>query len=902
VVVSTAGVAAHSWAQVTRVGVEFQVNSHATANQYRAVVAASRSGDFVVVWASNLQDGDLYGVFARRFTSSGVAVASEFRVNTYTSSHQYHPTVAAEGDGDFVVAWESFGQDGMAEGIFGRRFNSAGAPQAAEFQVTSRTNVADDSASAAIDDAGNFVIAWKRKEASSDEIFARRFNASGVPQALEFLVNAYTPGNQDQPAVATAGSGAFVVAWDDPGRDGSFRGVFGRRFDSAGAALDGDFQINTYTLSIQSRPFLSIGSDGAFVVTWTALDVDGEAQGVFARRFDAQGGPSGPEFQVTISTASGQLSYDVALDGDGEFIVVWRGDGAQDGAGTGIFARRFEAGGAPLTGELQVNSYTPGDQAFAAAAAAAGGAFVVAWSSASPGGDQLDVFAQRFGVPKTFDLDGNGATDALTDGLLFLRYLFGFRGGALIADALSGNCTRCIASLVESYAGGLSAMTLVKTAGPEFEVNSYTPLGQLGPAVASDANGDFVVAWHSSHEGSSYGILGRRFSSAGGPIAGEFLINSYVTGFQGSAAVALDGDGDFVVAWESLGQDGSDYGVFARRFSSSGVAQAAEFQVNTTTLYQQRQPAIAANAAGSFVIAWEGKSQDSASDYGVFARRFGSNGAPQGVEFRVNLHTPNDQTQPAVAVGSSGSFVVVWTSAYQDQYYDGVFGRRFGSSGEPQATEFQVSVRTLDYQEDPAVDIDGAGNFVVAWEGSNQDGDDDGIFARRFNSSGQAQTGDVQANLFTFSGQYMPAVGMANSGEFVVSWASYQQGGNNYDVFVRRFDSAGAAQSIELQVNSFGPGYQYRSAIGMEDNGDFVTAWRSDGQDGAGAGVFARRFAANRAGDIDGNGVMDALTDGLLLLRYLFGFRGGALVNGATAPDCTRCTAAAIESWIAAKI
>jgi hypothetical protein len=88
----------------------------------------------------------------------------------------------------------------------------------------------------------------------------------------------------------------------------------------------------------------------------------------------------------------------------------------------------------------------------------------------------------------------------------------------------------------------------------------------------------------------------------------------------------------------------------------------------------------------------------------------------------------------------------------------------------------------------------------------------------------------------------------------------------------------------------------------MENSGDFVAAWQSGGQDGSGAGAFARRFTAIRAGDIDGNGAAGALTDGLLLLRYLFGFRGAALVTGATAPDCTRCTAAAIESYLAAKV
>ena len=52
--------------------------------------------------------------------------------------------------------------------------------------------------------------------------------------------------------------------------------------------------------------------------------------------------------------------------------------------------------------------------------------------------------------------------------------------------------------------------------------------------------------------------------------------------------------------------------------------------------------------------------------------------------------------------------------------------------------------------------------------------------------------------------------------------------------------------------------------------------------------------------DIDGNGVKSPLTDGLLALRYLFGFRGATLINGAVdTVNCTRCTAVAIEAYLA---
>jgi hypothetical protein len=51
--------------------------------------------------------------------------------------------------------------------------------------------------------------------------------------------------------------------------------------------------------------------------------------------------------------------------------------------------------------------------------------------------------------------------------------------------------------------------------------------------------------------------------------------------------------------------------------------------------------------------------------------------------------------------------------------------------------------------------------------------------------------------------------------------------------------------------------------------------------------------------DIDGNGGGAPLTDGLLVLRFLFGFTTGTLTAGAVDLDgCTRCDAPAIEAYL----
>ena len=50
--------------------------------------------------------------------------------------------------------------------------------------------------------------------------------------------------------------------------------------------------------------------------------------------------------------------------------------------------------------------------------------------------------------------------------------------------------------------------------------------------------------------------------------------------------------------------------------------------------------------------------------------------------------------------------------------------------------------------------------------------------------------------------------------------------------------------------------------------------------------------------DIDQNGSVDALSDGLILLRYFFGLRDDALVNDVVSPDASTTSAADIEAYI----
>jgi len=377
--------------------------------------------------------------------------------------------------------------------------------------------------------------------------------------------------------------------------------------------------------------------------------------------------------------------------------------------------------------------------------------------------------------------------------------------------------------------------------GPEFQVNTFTTSNQKKPSVAIDPSGNFVVVWQSfTVDGNGLGISGRRFDVSGAPLGPEFPVNTYTTADQDSPSVAADGSGNFVVIWTSSAHTGEDMeGVFGQRFDSSGNPVAGEFHVNTYTTGTQYDPSVAMNASGSFVVVWTSAGGQDGDTYGVFGQRFDASGAAQGSEFQVNTYSTGGQYAPAVAMDDSGAFVVVWSGATAGTPNYSVFGQRYNSSGTKLGGEFMVNTQTGTNAGVPAIAMDDDGDFAVSWMQNDAGGY--GIFLQRFSSAG-AREGDVfQVNTYTTNNQARPAMAFDANHEFVVCWQSFAQDNAATEVFAQRFGDPNVPVGSEFQVNVFTTGYQLQPAMAMNGSGNFVVAWASQGQDGNGYGIFARR-------------------------------------------------------------
>ena len=388
----------------------------------------------------------------------------------------------------------------------------------------------------------------------------------------------------------------------------------------------------------------------------------------------------------------------------------------------------------------------------------------------------------------------------------------------------------------------------------EFQVNTYTDLAQSNPSVAVDDDGDSVVAWSSglfffsggTQDGDGNGIFAQRFGSDGAPRGAEFQVNTYFSGNQERPAVAIDADGDFVVAWESDGQDDFAYGVFAQRYAADGSPRGAEFQVNTNFFEDQFFPSVGMTAGGDFVIVWEDVLGDGQL-YGVRGQRYASDGTRQGGEFLINTTTEGIQRRPSVAVARTGEVVVAWESNQGGASFD-IYAQRFAADGGFLGAEFRVNTLTTDNQREPAVALGVDGGFTIVWESTGQDGDGDGIYGQRFAPDGARQGGNFRVNTTTASDQRSASVAAASGGGFVVVWQSDGQDGEGSGVYGQRFGADGAPLGSEFRINTVTPGDQSNPAIGTNVAGAFTVAWDTIGQEsqeGDPDGIYARRFSEN---------------------------------------------------------
>lgn len=243
--------------------------------------------------------------------------------------------------------------------------------------------------------------------------------------------------------------------------------------------------------------------------------------------------------------------------------------------------------------------------------------------------------------------------------------------------------------------------------------------------------------------------------------------------------VAMDKEGNFVIAWSSSFYGSRNADIYAQRFSSDGNPIGLTFKVSDYLKYADHEhPAVARVDEGNFIITW---CEAGDSDREIYAQLFSCNAMPVGKNFKVdNDRTYSGQQYPDMAADDSGNFVIVWS----DGRYSGkdIFAQRYNRNGIPIDKNFKVNDddERASVQWYPAVSMDEKGNFLITWY-DNRNGDYD-IFAQRFLNDGSAFGTNFQVATNNDELQELPDIGLRNNKVYDV-WQDNHSGVSGYDVW-----------------------------------------------------------------------------------------------------------------------
>uniref|UniRef100_I2Q6J8 Flagellin n=1 Tax=Desulfovibrio sp. U5L TaxID=596152 RepID=I2Q6J8_9BACT len=385
---------------------EFQINQYTNNDQRMSDVTGLADGKLLVSWSSNTQDGSANGVVGRLFNSDGTPCADEFIINENHNSDQGNPSVSPLANGGFAVSWQSYDEDGNSWGTYAKVYNATGEIVKPEFLVNTTTTGDQSQPSITGLSNGNIVVAWhSEQDGSSFGVYGQMYTQAGDKVGSEFQMNTTTADFQQDPSVSGLVDGGFVAIWHSNNQDGSSWGVYGQRYNSNGAKIGDEFQVNEFTQNMQrmgyNRNVVGL-NDGGFVTTWHSLNQDGSGWGIYGQQYGKDGSRVGGEFRVNDTVVGNQSNPTITNTPTGGFAVTWQSENV-DASGYAIMYKAFDSNGVEVSKEQLVDEYEVGDQIEPSIGSLTDGSLVVTWSSNNQDGSGYGVYGRV--LRPTFSVD-----------------------------------------------------------------------------------------------------------------------------------------------------------------------------------------------------------------------------------------------------------------------------------------------------------------------------------------------------------------------------------------------------------------------------------------------------------------------------------------------------------------
>jgi len=372
---------------------EFQVNTHTSNDQKNAAIAMDTEGNFVVVWSSYLQDGSSNGIFGQLFDPNGISIGDEFQINTTTSGNQTESSVAMDSVGNFIVSWHGPGID--EEDIFTQRFDPYGQPLGDELYVNSYTQGKQQYPKVTMNGAGNFAVVWESDKLIADKIMrvasCQLFDVNGLFVGEEFDVISLA--DCRYPNVAMDPNGNFTIVWMED-RSSKTRIIMAQLYNFDGTAKTVPFEVSTIKSCCLTEPTIAMNDSGYFVITWDGDPELARLDDIHARLFDPNGTPIDEQFMVNTTLDGPQQYPHVAMNNEDQFIIVWNSQTGTQSSERDIFGQLYDSLGLPIGEEFQLNTYVEGDQRYSDIALSETGVFVTVWQSDVQDGSGYGIFGE----------------------------------------------------------------------------------------------------------------------------------------------------------------------------------------------------------------------------------------------------------------------------------------------------------------------------------------------------------------------------------------------------------------------------------------------------------------------------------------------------------------------------
>lgn len=371
--------------------------------------------------------------------------------------------------------------------------------------------------------------------------------------------------------------------------------------------------------------------------------------------------------------------------------------------------------------------------------------------------------------------------------------------------------------------------------GINFKVNDDNNSSQYGQEVAIDPNGNFIIAWV-DNRADGWNIYAQRFLADGTPAGQNFKVsNDPGTEEQVLPAIGVDGDGNFVITWAD--KQNGNWDIYGQLYSNNGIEIGANFKINDdASNTSQYWPCCTRHADGSFIVAW---ADERNGNYDIYYQRF----THDGIAIGSNSRADDDagvalQFLPKLTIAANGNFIITWTDERNNNR--DIYAQRFLNDGTPAGQNFLVNDDNTDKgQQNSYIAADLDGNFTICWEDSRNDFND--IYARSYNSDGIAHDESFMVNDDTLNtNQYYPGITADLEGNFTIVWEDYRLGIRG-DIFLQHFDDEGNPVQTNEKVNDdFGTENQTTPSVAASANGNFTVVWvdsRYEESD-----IFAQRF------------------------------------------------------------